>query len=345
VRIAHVVVSDHFAGVERYISTVAAEQARRGLDVVMVGGGDATMLGAGENVPRWVPAASLRHAIAALIGLRHLDVVHAHMTAAEAAALATRVRHGRSTFVTTRHFAQPRGSTGAGRAVARVLRRVPHVEVAISAFVQSSIGVPSVLLPNGVAARPERPPPGEPTVLVMQRHAPEKQGAVALRAWARSGLQHRGWRLVVAGRGPDTTPLRRLASDLGIPDRSFVGFVPDADGLLHSASLLLASAPAEPFGLSVVEAMARAVPVVAADGGAHRETVGSAGLLFPPGDADAAAEQLRALADDPAAARVLGRRGQARQRELFELTAHVDALATIYSAGRDGRVPMLPTRT
>jgi glycosyltransferase involved in cell wall biosynthesis len=330
VRIAHVVVSDHFAGVERYIATVAAEQAGRGLDVVMVGGDPAAMVGPGATSPRWMPGESLRQATAALLRLRDLDVIHAHMTAAEAAALVGRVRHRRSTLVTTRHFARPRGSSRGGRAVATLMRRAPHVEVAISAFVQSRIGVPSIVLPNGVATQPQRPPPVDPTVLVLQRHAPEKQGEVALHAWARSGLQNRGWRLVVAGRGPDTPALRRVAAELGIPDGSFVGFVPDADALLQSAGVLLASAPAEPFGLSVVEAMARGVPVVAADGGAHRETVGEAGLLFPPGDADAAAQRLRTLADDPTAAQALGLRGQKRQRRQFELTAHVDALTSIY---------------
>ncbi len=63
-----------------------------------------------------------------------------------------------------------------------------------------------------------------------------------------------------------------------------VGHVAETDALLAGASILLAPAPREPFGLSVVEAMAHGLPVVAAGGGAHLETVGDDGLLFPRGD-------------------------------------------------------------
>jgi len=266
--------------------------------------------------------------------LRRLDVIHAHMTAAEAAALVALTRHPRGRLVATRHFAQPRGSTLSGRTFARLMQRVPHQEIAVSSFVQTRIGVPCLVLPAGVPEEAERPPPGVPSVLVMQRHAPDKQSDVALRAWALSGLQERGWVLRMAGRGPDTAALRAVADELRIPPSSFVGFVPDVGRLLDAASVLLATGPADSFGLSLVEAMARGVPVVAADGGAHRETVGDAGRLFPPGDADAAAQHLRFMADYPAVARDLGLRGQARQRERFELTDHVDALLGVYRGGR-----------
>jgi glycosyltransferase involved in cell wall biosynthesis len=110
----------------------------------------------------------------------------------------------------------------------------------------------------------------------------------------------------------------------------FAGRVADTDRLLAEAAVLLAPAPAEPFGLSVVEAMAHGVPVVAADGGAHRETVGEAGLLVPAGDAGAMAEALTALAGDLALRRAVGTRLRRRQQERFSLERHVDRLETLY---------------
>ena len=102
--------------------------------------------------------------------------------------------------------------------------------------------------------------------------------------WAKSRLADGGWRLLIAGSGSLETPLRELAKALGVEDCvSFLGHVADTDSLLRDAAVLLAPAPAEPFGLSVAEAMAFGVPVVAARGGAHPETLGPDGRYFEPG--------------------------------------------------------------
>ena len=102
--------------------------------------------------------------------------------------------------------------------------------------------------------------------------------------------------------------MRTLAHELGVTDSiDFVGQIADTDRLLGESSVVLATPPAEPFGLSVVEAMAHGVPVVAAAGGAHVETMGDAGMLFPPGDARAAARCAGQLAADPDLRRKVGR--------------------------------------
>ena len=74
--------------------------------------------------------------------------------------------------------------------------------------------------------------------------------------------------------------------------------------------------------------MAVGLPVVAADGGAHRELLGpdQVPLLFAIGDVDAAAERLRGLADDGELRRRVGRTLRARQQEQFSLAAHGEAL-------------------
>ena len=97
--------------------------------------------------------------------------------------------------------------------------------------------------------------------------------------------------------------------------------------------MLLASAPAEPFGLSVVEAMAAGLPVIAADGGAHRETIGSAtpATLFAVDDADRAGALLRRVADDADWAADLSRQVQQRWAEAFTIEAHVDQLEAVYA--------------
>jgi glycosyltransferase involved in cell wall biosynthesis len=84
------------------------------------------------------------------------------------------------------------------------------------------------------------------------------------------------------------------------------------------------------FGLSVVEAMAHGVPVVAARAGGHLETLADEGLLFPPGDPAAAARELVRLQEDPSFRRSVGSALRRRQRDLFSLPRHVDRLEAVY---------------
>jgi len=170
-----------------------------------------------------------------------------------------------------------------------------------------------------------------PVVLVLQRLAPEKDPDVALRAWARCRLADQGWRLVVAGSGERAGDLVRLAGELGVAGSvEFAGRVRDTDVLLAGASIFLATAPGEPFGLSVVEAMAHGLPVVAAAGGGHLETVADAGVLFPPGDVGAAAAALTELAGSRQRRVEVGRALRRRQQELYSLDHHVDRLEEVY---------------
>jgi glycosyltransferase involved in cell wall biosynthesis len=76
--------------------------------------------------------------------------------------------------------------------------------------------------------------------------------------------------------------------------------------------------------------MAHGVPVVAADGGAHPETVGPDGLLVPAGDPEATAAALVTLSADRALRLAVGGRLRRRQQALFSLERHVDQLESLY---------------
>jgi glycosyltransferase involved in cell wall biosynthesis len=187
-----------------------------------------------------------------------------------------------------------------------------------------------VVIHNGIAPS-DLSSPRTPTVGVLQRLEPEKGTDLALRAWAASRLGEVGWRLVVHGRGSQQNALEALAWKLNVAESvTFAGFVPDARAALASCGIFLATAPAEPFGLAVVEAMSVATPVVAADGGAHRETLGEEGRYFPPGDVDACAAQLRRLSADSAERTRIGKSLRQRQRAMFSVTTHVDHLEQVY---------------
>jgi glycosyltransferase involved in cell wall biosynthesis len=327
--IVQVVRSDAFAGVERYICQVANGLTSRGHRVVAIGGDTARMRSELSEAVGHCPATSVGQAARALMKQRGADVVHVHMTAAEGAAwLAHPVQ--RAPIVATRHFPGGRGSGPAARMLARVTTRSLSRDIAISRFVADSIEGPSLLLYNGVSNQAQAPLASS-TVLMLQRLTVEKSPELGLRAWQASGLGTRGWRLLIAGVGDLRSSLTKLADDLDVGESvDFIGQVADTDRLLSESSVLLAPAAEEPFGLSVVEAMAHGIPVVGARGGAHIETVGDDGLLFAPGDADAASEALVSLADDVALRRQVGSGLRARQQQLFTLANHLDRLEAVY---------------
>ena len=328
--VAHVVRSNSFAGVERYITETAAELSRRGWSVTVIGGDQRRMtagLPAGVNHR---PGATVAQVSRALAALGRCDIVHAHMTAAELPAALLKWRYQGRLFV-TRHFATARGRSPLGKLARPIIGRQVDTQIAISRFVADSLGEPSTVIYNGV--RPAAGPQSarSNTVILLQRLEVEKDAPTALRAWSESRLAAEGWRLVIYGRGTQERALRDLTGQLCIAESvHFGGFLDDTRAALSRAAVMVAPAPAEPFGLAVVEAMAEGTPVIAAGGGGHLETVGSEQVFFTPGDASGCAELLGRLAHSPELRQTLGDRMRLRANKLFTITAHVDALEACY---------------
>jgi glycosyltransferase involved in cell wall biosynthesis len=342
--VRHLVRSDAFAGVERYLTYVAPELARRGHTVSVVGGRPAAMREALDRAGvGFEPARTTMAVVRAARRAPRPDVLHAHMTAAELAAVVASVGW-RVPLVATLHFEGGRGHSWATRLAYRPLGARVDKEIAISRFVADSVGEHAVVIPLGIPAPAASDVATErrSIVLVGQRLEREKDTGLALQAWAASGLAAEGWQLHVAGRGALEGELHALGDQLGV-DGSVVwlGHQADFASRLAEASILLAPAPREPFGLTVVEAMACALPVVAAAGGAHLETLGPASpeTLFPPGDAAAAAADLRRLAADPIGRAEIGRAERARFDDEYRIDRHVDRLEVVYHEVVGSRPP------
>jgi glycosyltransferase involved in cell wall biosynthesis len=301
-RVLQVVCGAGFAGVERHVVNLANALTADGHELLVVGGAPVRMRAELARAVEWRAGTSLPAALAAGLRSGRVDVVNTHMTAADLVGLLAAAPRGLP-VVSTRHFAGPRGSRPAGRVVAALADRRLAGQIAVSAYAAERIGGAAVVVHPGVPVVPDVDPAARrTTVLVAQRLEAEKDTDVALRAWAASSGPRRGWRLEVAGAGALADSLRSLAADLGVADSvDFLGHVADLPARLRSASVLLAPTPIEGFGLTVVEAMAHGVPVVAAAAGGHLETIGAVPdpMLFAAGDPLVAARRLDDLIGAP----------------------------------------------
>ncbi len=139
--------------------------------------------------------------------------------------------------------------------------------------------------------------------------------------------------LHVVGDGPLRGSAERLAGELGLGESvRFLGHREDVPELLAHAECALLASDYEGCPLSVVEAMAASVPVVAtaAGGTAELVTPGRTGTLAPRGDADALAAALEDVLADPARAAELGAEGRRNAEADLSLERMVERLVGLY---------------
>jgi glycosyltransferase involved in cell wall biosynthesis len=211
---------------------------------------------------------------------------------------------------------------GMQKRVSRTLRRIITVSRCSRADISREFRVsPSrfTVVPNGINTllfHPLPEVPREPGRIIATNSSdvPLKGLCYLLRAVARIDGR-RNIRLVVVGTPNSNGGVSRLIRRLGIGDRvTFTGRISDAEFVHQYARAAMAVVPSvyEGFGLPAGEAMACGVPVISTTGGALPEVVGDAGILVPPGDADALGGAIRHLLDHPDQANKLGRRGYER---------------------------------
>lgn len=339
-RIVHAVRSHRFAGVEQHIRRLALAQAEAGDTVHVVGGDPVRMAdelarGGVAFTPATTTVAVMRalHRLAA-----HTDVVNAHMTAADGATVLACRGAGRPALVSTRHFAQPRARI---RLLGQWIDAKMDAEIAVSTFVARAIRVPStVVYPGLPAVTAVSDHNRELIVLMAQRLQPEKHSTLGVRAFALSGLAERGWILEVAGDGPDLEEMTRLTAEHGVSESvRFVGFRDDVPALMSRASLLLATCPVEGLGLTVLEAMAGGLPVVAPAVGGPAELLEGldSRALFAADVAREAAAHLRALADDDKGRAAYGSAVRSRQRSRFTVSRQVADTRRVYERAIEAR--------
>jgi glycosyltransferase involved in cell wall biosynthesis len=126
-------------------------------------------------------------------------------------------------------------------------------------------------------------------------------------------------RFVSIGQGPLAGELHDLHARLGLGARfTFCGFRPDALELMPAFDVFCLASHYEGLPISLMEALALGLPVVATTAGGIAELVtdGREALLVPPGEPEQLAGALVSLLSDPEARAEMTRHATARAREL-----------------------------
>jgi glycosyltransferase involved in cell wall biosynthesis len=188
-------------------------------------------------------------------------------------------------------------------------------------------------------------PPGAPVLAVVAQMTPWKAQDDAVRILALLKRTHPDVRLLLVGSatfaGRATRydnqdyvhRLHALIDSQGVRGEVLLlGERDDVPAVLRAVDLLLVPSWEEPFGRTVVEAMAMRVPVVATSVGGPAEIVraGVDGLLLEPRRPERWAEAIEPLLDEPDRLAKMGASGRARALERFSLSAHVDAVLAAY---------------
>lgn len=171
---------------------------------------------------------------------------------------------------------------------------------------------------------PPAPRQGPPTALLLGRVEPgwPKGQGVLVKLWPRVVSAVPDARLLLVGKGPALDALRDLARQSpAAANIEVAGFVPEAEieQVWRRAHVFAMPSLTEGFGLVFIEAMRRALPVIAsrADAGAEVNLDGTTGYTLAREDEGALVDALVTLLRDPVSGARMGDAGAARWRADF----------------------------
>lgn len=170
--------------------------------------------------------------------------------------------------------------------------------------------------------------------LYVARFQAFKNHAMLIDAFARFAAQRPACRLLLAGSGPLQERTAQQAAGLGIADKvMFLGEVPYAElpAVYAAADVKVISSDYESFCFAAIEAMAMGVPVLTTDcAWVPRLVEDGAGEVVPVHDAEAFAQGLKRLAENPALRQRMGATGRQHVLERHTWPASAEKLRRLY---------------
>lgn len=197
-----------------------------------------------------------------------------------------------------------------------------------------------ICIPNGLDLRHFPAPrfvdkkPGLPVVGTYGRLAEEKGQRVFLEAAARLLKDGVDAEFLIMGQGPDKVQLRKLANTHGIRHRlTFVPPTSSDNRNLGHLDVFVEPSYQEGLGLSVLQAMATGVPVVASGVGGIYNLIedGETGVLVNKGDPEGLSKAIRQMLNRPAERTEMARAARQRVEERFESSVVAKKVLQFYS--------------
>jgi len=165
------------------------------------------------------------------------------------------------------------------------------------------------------------------------RLSPEKDQCTLLKAFAIVAKRRENVTLVIAGDGQMRQELQQEAIQLGVADKvSFLGFRGDIPELLQTFDLFVLTSIKEGTSLTILEAMAAGLPVVATDVGGNPEIVehGHTGYIVPPKHPERLADAIIEVLSDRERATTMGANGRIIAQQKYSLENMCRAYEDIY---------------
>jgi glycosyltransferase involved in cell wall biosynthesis len=203
-------------------------------------------------------------------------------------------------------------------------------------FVQAGLPAHKIAIkPNFVSPDPGWREPTGNYAIYLGRLSPEKGCRELLHAWQSLG----GISLKVIGAGPLRDELVAYAGHHGPAQIEFVDWLPREaalDMLRHARAMVFPSTLYEGLPMSIIEAFACGVPVIASRTGAMAEIVtdGVTGLHFTAGDAADLAAKVRWAWDHPAEMAEMGRAARREYEQKYTAERNYAQLLRIYEMAR-----------
>ena len=348
----------HIGGICEHVHYLAREARRLGhhADVItsnlpgaapqphVIRIGESAPVHANGSMARVTVGRGLRRQVRAVLAEGDYDVVHVHAPLTPSLPILA-LEEATCPLVGTFHayFERSLAYSVGRRYFQRLLERM-DAAICVSAAARDAVAryfeADWTIIPNGVDTSffsPQAPaPPGMrtdlPAILFVGRFDPRNGLDVLLDAYRMVRARGRRAQLVVVGDGPDRDRYRALAA--GLEDVTFAGRVPQAHlpGYYAASAMYACPTILGSFGITLLEAMSAARPVVCYDTAGFRTLVrdGSEALMTQPGDPAALADALVRLLDDATLRDQIGQAG--RQKALgYSWPAVAEAVLGVYA--------------
>ncbi len=168
---------------------------------------------------------------------------------------------------------------------------------------------------------------------IAARLNPVKDIGTLIRGFAAARREQPRLRLIIAGDGPEEAGLKQLTDQLGVTEQvCFAGWLTDTDSFYNALDVNALTSLSETFPYALTEGARYALPTVATQVGGVPYLIehGVTGLLFSPGDHQALARHLAALAADADLRRRLGGRLLDKAKAEFSLDSTIRRQLDIY---------------